>query len=320
MLILTPEVLTLFILNALFFLFASVAFILSLKIHFYYDKNETTPLQYRLEKQSYLGSTIIKFIFIIKVPLFLFFIATLENISSILPGAMCSVGVVNATDYGVYLLILKLLNLYLFAYWIVLSREDMKRESAPYMKLKFQLFIVLYLFLLAEIILETLMFFSIDMQDIVDCCGAVFSASDGSYMAAIIGSSPLVQIALFYGVFALLLIAYKRRQKRFFAIINGVFIFVSLTTLIGFFGTYIYELPTHHCPFCFLSHDYNYVGYFLYIFLFLGTFWGMALGLIRFGAQEQKRYFKLSLFFNAAYALLVSLYVLIYYAKNSVLL
>lgn len=188
------------------------------------------------------------------------------------------------------------------------------------MKVKFQLFTVLYLFLLVEIILETLMFFSIDIEDVVDCCGVVFSASDGSYMATIIGSAPLVQSALFYGVFALLLIAYKCRQKRFYAIINGVFIFVSLTTLIGFFGTYIYEMPTHHCPFCFLSHDYNYIGYILYIFLFVGTFWGMALGLIRFGAQEQERYFRLSLLFNAAYVFLVSLYVLIYYAKNSVLL
>ena len=70
---LTPEVLAILILNSIFLIFALVAFVLSLKIFFRWDMEATTQEQYGLEKQSYLGATIIKYIFAIKLPLFLFF-------------------------------------------------------------------------------------------------------------------------------------------------------------------------------------------------------------------------------------------------------
>lgn len=61
---LTPETLTIYILDILFLVFASIAFYLSVKIVLGYDRNKNTPLQYDLEKKSYLASTIIKFIFL----------------------------------------------------------------------------------------------------------------------------------------------------------------------------------------------------------------------------------------------------------------
>lgn len=314
----TPEVITILILDVIFALFATVAFILSLKISFYYDKQATTDRQYRLEKQTYLGATIIQYIFALKIPLFIFFIFTLDKISIILPGAMCGAGVVNATDYGLYLFIIKVLNLYFFAFWITLNREDMKSEEQRYVKMKFQLFLPLYFFLIIEIVLETLMFFSIDIKDVVDCCGVIFSSSDSTYMAKIIGASAIVQTSVFYSSFLLLFVAYIMKQRYLFSIFNVLFAFVSITTLIGFFGTYIYEMPTHHCPFCFLQRDYNYVGYLLYALLFGGTFWGIVLGLIKFEKKEEQKYYNLSLLLNTSYLLLVTSYVLIYYQKNSV--
>jgi len=132
--ILTPEVLTIFILNAIFAIFATIAFVLSVKIVLKWDINATTQTQYTLEKYSYLSATIIKYIYAIKVPLFLFFIFTLDKISAVLTGAMCGAGVVDATDYGNYLFILKVINLYLFAYWIVLHNEDIKDEKLAFTK------------------------------------------------------------------------------------------------------------------------------------------------------------------------------------------
>ncbi|NPA59366.1 MAG: hypothetical protein GXO30_02705, partial [Epsilonproteobacteria bacterium] len=111
--ILTPEVLTIFVLNALFAFFALVAFVLSIKIVLKWDLNSVSQSQYKLEKLSYLGSTIIKYIFSIKVPLFLFFAFTLDKISNVLTGAMCASGVVDATVYGTPLFLLKIINLYI---------------------------------------------------------------------------------------------------------------------------------------------------------------------------------------------------------------
>ncbi len=157
--ILTPEVLTLLILNAIFLLLATVAFILSVKIFLKWDINATTQSQYRLEKQSFLAATIIKYIFAIKLPLFLFFVFTLDKISALLTGAMCAAGVVDATDYGTYLLILKLVNLYMFGFWLTLHYLDIKNPDFPYSKIKFEFFILAFILFVTEIVLEALMFF-----------------------------------------------------------------------------------------------------------------------------------------------------------------
>ena len=316
--LLTPEILTLNILNGLFLLFGSVAFYFSVRILFYYDADATTSLQYRLEKQSYLVATIIKFIFALKIPLFIFFIFTLDKISTMLPGAMCAAGVVNATAYGTPLLMLKILNLYLFGYWIVLHSEDMKYENGRYLRLKFSVFVIAYFLLLIEIILQTMMFFSIDVSSVVDCCGAVFSTTNGSYMAALLGTKPLYMLSVFYGVFALIVVAYFAKNRYLFSLLNLLYLIIALVSLIAFFGTYIYELPTHHCPFCLLQKDYHYMGYFLYIFLFIGTFYGVVLGLISFRVNERLRKFRISVVFDTLYLLGVSYYPLVYYIKNGV--
>jgi hypothetical protein len=317
---LTPEIITLSIINLLLALFATIAFVNAIKIVLHYDKNATTSYQYTLEKKSYLSATIIKFIFYVKVPLFLFFVYTLDSLSNLLPGAMCAAGVVSATSYGTPLLFLKILNLYVFAFWIVLNDEDMKYEEQPYLKKKFWLFIAAYFLLIAEIIVESIMFGAMDASSVVDCCGAIFSTTSATYMAEILGASHTLLLSIFYGIFGSLVLFYLLKNRYLYAIGNVVYLIISLITLIAFFGTYIYELPTHHCPFCLLQSDYNYIGYFLYIILFVGTFFGVVLGLMEFKKEEQLKRFRISLLYDAIYLLIVSYYPLSYYLKNGVLL
>jgi len=316
--ILSSEILTLYILNGLFLFFASIALYLSIKIVLHWDPNATTKLQYRLENYSYLSATIVKFIFAIKVPLFIFFIFTLDKLSNIISGAMCGAGVVDATTYGSYILLLKVLNLYLFAYWIVLNKQDSQFKLQPYVKQKFMLFIALYILLVSEIVLESLMFGAIDLESVVDCCGVIYSSSSGTYIASVLALDTTLLLSLFYGVFLLIALAYYYRVKYLFSILNLLFIIISLVTLIAFFGTYIYELPTHKCPFCFLQKEYNYVGYGLYISLFIGTFNGLVLAFIEFTEKESEKFYKLSLLFNLLYTLSVTYYPVMFYIKNGV--
>ena len=42
------------------------------------------------------------------------------------------------------------------------------------------------------------------------------------------------------------------------------------------------QLPTHHCPFCLLQKDYHYIGYPLYISLFLAGITGMGTGVLEY--------------------------------------
>lgn len=315
---LTPQIITLDILNILFLLFGAVAFYESIRIVLLYNADATTPLQYKLEKESYLVATIIKFIFYIKIPLFIFFIFTLDKISNILPGAMCAAGVVNATEYGSALLILKIINLYLFGFWLVLNQQDMHSRERKYIRMKFFVYIFAYILLVVEILSQIVMFFSIDPTSVVDCCGAVFSTSNGTYMAEILSLKPLYMLSLFYGIFMLVMLGYAVKNRYLFSFFNLLFLIVSIMSLISFFGTYIYELPSHHCPFCLLQKDYNYIGYLLYILLFLGTFYGIVIGLITFEEDGLYKKMRLSLLFDFLYLMIVSYYPLSYYLKNGV--
>lgn len=309
--ILSPTIITILSLNFIFLIFGAIAFFLSIRIYQKWNLQATTNLQYKLEKQSYLAATIIKYIFLIKIPLFLFFIFTLDNISNSITGAMCAAGVVDATPYGIYLFIFKIINIYLFGYWLMLHHKDSKDENFSLTKQKFFIFIVAFLLLIVEITLELLMFLAIDLTQIVSCCGTLYSSTSSSYISNIFLISPTLQLIVFYTLFTLMILGYFFKNKYFFIIINFLFLLIAIITLISFFGTYIYELPTHHCPFCFLQKDYNYVGYFLYTFLFFGTFFGMGVGFFKNG-------FKWSLTFNMLYIILITYYPVSYYLKNGV--
>jgi hypothetical protein len=315
-----PEVLSILSLDVLFLFFATLAFFEALKIYKKWDINATTDEQYSLEKKSYLSATIIKFIFALKVPLFLFFIFTLDKISHILSGAMCGAGVVDATVYGNYLFVIKIINLYLFAYWLALNNEDLKHELQPFTKAKFGFFLLIYFALVVEILLEFLMFSSIDLQEVVNCCGTIFSASSSSYFAYILALKPSILLSIFYINFALMLLFSYFKRNILFGISNILFIITSIVTLITFYGTYIYELPSHHCPFCLLQVEYYYVGYLLYTLLFLGTFFAISVGFIKTDKSTLKKNYKRSLLFNSLYLLAVSAYPLIYFLKNGVML
>lgn len=314
--ILTPEVLAIFILNAIFTIFGVIAFILSVKIYLNWDINSTSNTQYQLEKQSILAATIIKYIFFIKIPLFLFFIFTLDKISNVLTGAMCAAGVVDATEYGTYLIILKIINLYFFASWLKLHSKDMKDKNQPYTKLKFGLFIVTFFLFIAEIVLEGFMFANIEIDKMVSCCGNIYSSSANSAISALFSIATTTLLALFYGNYLFIVLAYYIKNRYLFAVANMFFVVMAIVALILFFGTYIYELPSHYCPFCFLQRDYYYVGYLIYGMLFTGTFYGLVAGFI----DNSDANYKNSLLINSLYVIFVTLFVVVYYMRNGVLL
>ncbi len=321
--ILSPEVLTIIILNSIFLLFGSVSFLLSIKIFFNWDINSTSKKQYQLETQSFLTATIIKYILFVKILLFIFFIFTLDKISNVLTGAMCAAGVVDATSYGIYLLLFKLINIYFFGFWLVIHNFDLKTENLKYTKLKFGFYLFIYFLLLFEIILEITMFSSIDVDKLVSCCGTLYSNSEGSYLSSVFFEYGDHILIGFYLCFALLLIFYKLKNDYFYLIFNLVFLILAIISLILFFGTYIYELPTHHCPFCMLQKEYHYVGYILYALLFLGTFFGFIIGIVNLVLKIQidtKKYYKYSIIFLTLYLIIVSAYPAIYYLKNGVFL
>ncbi|MBT3280556.1 MAG: hypothetical protein HOF69_02165 [Campylobacteraceae bacterium] len=316
--LLSPEVLTLQILNIIFLVFVTVSLFLSIRIFFKWDINATTKEQYKLEKQSFLAATIIKYILAIKLPLFLFFIFTLDKLSISLTGAMCAAGVVDATQFGTYLFILKIINIYLFGFWLIIHNIDIKNEKLPYTKIKFGFFIFIFFIFITEVIVEYLMFDAINIDQMVSCCGTLYSSSATSLISNIFILDTKILLVLFYGLFMSLFISYKFKLQYIFSISNFLFLIISIVSLISFFGTYIYELPTHHCPFCFLQKEYYYVGYFIYTLLFIGTFFGFVASGTNPTDKNIEKYYKISIIFSFLYLVLVSAYPIIFYIKNGV--
>lgn len=316
---LTPEIIALLTLDILFLLLGSVAFVVSLGMVWRWNADATTSLQYILEKRSYLISVIIKYLFVIKIPLFLFFIYTLDKLSSIITGAMCATGVVNAVDFGFYLTALKLINLYGFGIWLLMHAADMKQPHMPYTRMKLWLFIVLFLPLVAEISLEIFFFSSLNISKIVSCCGTLFSAASSSYASLLFKVDELVWVGFFYFFAGLLVVAYKLNNRFLSIFANSMFLLFAIISLIIFFSPYVYELPTHRCPFCLLQKEYYGVGYVLYTVLFLGTFLGIGEAILRcIGQQASCLRAFYGLVFSGLYVLIVSLYPIVYYLKNGV--
>jgi hypothetical protein len=311
-----PNIITIFILNLIISIFTIIALYVSIKISLYYDKNSTTQRQYKLDKLSYLGSIVIKFILYIKIPALIFFVYTQDVLSDFISGAMCGAGVVTASRVGAYLLMIKIISIYLFGLWLLLDNIDNKRVDRKFSHLKFILFIPISLILFAEIIMEFYHFNALDPKQIVSCCGNLFNATQKSFVGSLITISPTNALLLFYLNFIALFLSFK--YIKLFSILNISFFIISLISLIVIFSPYIYELPTHKCPFCILQKDYYYIGYILYASIMIGTFSGIATIVLNLTNINYKKWQIISLGFNSFYLTIVSFYIIRYYFINGV--
>ena len=101
---------------------------------------------------------------------------------------------------------------------------------------------------------------------------------------------------VFYGAIACTLICgiifyLKGLGGYLYAALSLLMFIISLVSIVSFISLYIYELPTHHCPFCIIMEEYNYLGYLLYIFLFGAVVSGLGVGaLIPFRKVESLQF------------------------------
>lgn len=317
--ILTPEVVAILMLDFIFFLLLGLAAVVGVSVIRRWDMSSTSPGQYRLEKQGYLAAAIVKFIIILKIPLIAYFVFVQDKLALVIPGAMCAAGVINSTQSGTWLFGFKLLNLFLFGFWLILNHYDMRHETLPYTRKKFKLLVLVFFLFSAELLLEWNMFQALNPQKLVSCCGSIYAKAASGLSWRTWADS--VHVIFFYVAFALLVVFFALKRWYLFAVANIVFLSAALFSLIAFFSTYIYELPTHRCPFCLLQGDYCGIGYLLYILLFGGVFSGLAAWVLKIMTKENpKSWYNLSMYLNLAYVVLVSLYPVLYFLRNGVLL
>lgn len=319
MIFLSNEVVVFLFIEAVLLLLMSIAFVNTLGILRRWDFGSTSSLQYKLEKRAYLVVLIILFTLSFKVLQLPFFSFTIDKLSAIVPGAMCGAGVITANEYGPLLMSLKVVILFLTGIWLILNDEDLRAKEYPYFKAKFWFFTIIFLFVVIESILDVFYLANISILSPVACCSTIYGAVGGSELPFDLDVTRL--LLLFYLFYGLAVVTALYRYAFISLLSNVLFLYVSYYAVVYFFGTYVYELPTHKCPFCMLQKEYFYVGYLIWGTLFLGTFFGTAGAVLKtIMRKEVRSTYEYSVWFNTIFVLLCSLYVVVFYLRNGVFL
>ena len=292
---------------------------LDIKLIKYWDFNSFTSRQFKLEKSGFLLSTIAKFLFTFKFILLIYFVYMIDSLSSLIPGAMCAAGVISANSYGLNLLLVKLLTLFALMLFLTLDFLDLQAKTYPLFKVKLWVILIALFLIFLEGYLDFKYFSNIDISQSVSCCSSLYGNLEGANPLPFNLNIKMLLI-LFYTLFIALLSSLLLENKILTAVLILLFAVISYYSVVYFFGTYIYELPSHKCPFCMMQKEYYYIGYLLWGFLGGSLFFGLIWAIIGFLNYKLEKLKKLSIIFLIGFVFLCSFYVLIYYIKNGVFL
>lgn len=320
MILLSHEVVVFLFLEALLLGLLTVAALNALAILRRWDFRTVTAAQYRLEKRSYLVVLIILFALAAKIVLLPFFAYLLDRLAAVVPGAMCGAGVMAANGYGRPLLLLKVVILAGAGLWLMVNRADLAARDYPHFRAKLRLFLGLYLLVVVEAVLDVLYLTHISTLTPVQCCSVIYGLS-GDNKPLPLGLDTGLLLALFYLLYGLTVVLAVARYRLAGLLASAAFLYVGYLAVVDFFGTYIYQLPTHKCPFCMLQREYGYVGYLVWGSLLLGTFFGAAgFPLKVLLGRDVDFTGRWSVVFTTLFVLVCSLYVGLYYLRNGVFL
>lgn len=282
-----PAILALFVSSLLIASMAVYSTIFGVQILRHWDIESGSEKQLLLERKTYLISTLLGYLFSFQLLSLFLFVFTADDLHSLFTGAMCAAGSLNLNGYGYPTLLLKSFNFILAGLWLILNYTDNRAYDYPLIRKKYFLLILLTPFLVAEAALQARYFFALHPDIITSCCGSLFGTGNKGIGAALATFPEWPSRIALFSAFGLTMaggIASIIRRKGIyvyiFAAASGLFFLAAIAGIISFISIYVYELPSHHCPFCLLHSEYGYVGYPLYITLFAGTICGAGTGIL----------------------------------------
>jgi hypothetical protein len=250
-----------------------------------WDIHSGSELQLRLERQTYLISTLLGFALGAELLSLLLFVHTAESLSSQFVGAMCATGVLNVNAFGFPTLLLKIAVFFLAVLWLLLNRVDNRGYDYPLVRVKYGLLLVIAPLTVLEGAAQTTYFLGLTPEVITSCCGSLFGSDSQGVAAELAGLPPGPMRVLFYVAAGWILVtglAFLRwlQLGTLFAASSLLGFGVGIAAIIAFLSLYVYENPNHHCPFCLLKAGYDYIGYALYLPLFAAAALGLGAGTI----------------------------------------
>ncbi len=243
-------------------------------------------LQLNLERRTYLISTIVSYAFGFQLISLFLFIFTADHLHTLFVGAMCAAGSLNVNEFGYPTVVLKTVNFILAGLWLILNFTDNRAYDYPLIKTKYLMLLLISPGIAAEAIIQANYFLGMKPNIITSCCGTLFSADAEGVTSGIVALPVLPVSAVFYATMALaaalgIFFYIRGRGAYLFSLATALAFMVSVVALISYISLYIYELPTHHCPFDILQAEYHFVGYPLYAGLLGSTVTGMGVGILK---------------------------------------
>jgi hypothetical protein len=250
-----------------------------------WDLESGSELQLGLERSTYLISTILSFILVFQAISIFLFIYTADYLHNLFVGAMCAAGSLNANRFGYPTLLLKIATCVLAGVWLIINHVDTRGYDYPLIRSKYAFLLALTPLVAAESVLQFMYFGRLKGQVITSCCGSLFSSATVG-VASELSALPRVPMesALGAGIMITCLcgLIFRTSGKGgyLFAGASSMTFVIALASLVSFVSLYLYELPTHHCPFCMLHREYGYVGYPLFVAAFGAGVSGLGVGVL----------------------------------------
>ncbi len=194
-------------------------------------------------------------------------------------------GHLHVNGFGYPSIVLKIINLLAAGIFLIVNFVDNSAPDYPLIKKKYVFLLAITPLVLAENVTLSSYFVGLDPNIITSCCGSLFSEGARSISSEIVSLPPRFMGPAFYGAMAASVVSgctvyFKGKGVYLFSVIMTLGFMVAVLSTISFISPYIYELPTHHCPFCILQGEYGYVGYPLYAALLGGAVFGLGAGAI----------------------------------------
>ena len=278
-----PGVLALLLASGLVSLLLTAAGWQGLQILRRWNLQSGSDVQLDLERRTYLVSTLVANALVIQILSLFLFIFTADDLHAQFVGAMCAAGSLAANPFGYPTLLAKVATCLIAGVWLILHRADTQGHDYPLIRPKYALLLVLVPLVLVETWLQARYFSGLKADVMTSCCGSLFGLGRQGLAAELAGLPPRIMQPVFWttlGAFvgSGILLLRTRRGAAVFSILSLAFLLVSVASLVSFFCLYIYELPSHHCPFCLLQREYWFVGYPIYGSLLGGAISGLGAG------------------------------------------
>jgi hypothetical protein len=247
-----------------------------------WDFSSSSARQLALERRTFLVSSLASVALVIEIASSLLFLYTVDDLHRLFVGAMCATGSLNANPVGWWVLPVKLLILLAAPVWIALNSLDVRAGDFPIIRAKYGALLVLAPLVAADLVLQARYFLGLDPEVITSCCGSLFSSAGSGVSSDLAGLPVFPTMAAFYAcaaAFVASMTACRLRPAAVTRIVTAglalAFLAVALAAMVSFLSLYIYELPTHHCPFDVLQLQYHAIGYPLYASLFTAVVLGL---------------------------------------------